>query len=119
MTASERQFRSYVKLFVPTRDRLGNKLSKQKVFAWRRRAERLFREHVEGYYYYRITGAYRAGGGDWIKEPIWVITAFAPEGVCRFLIDALKADFIQDMRRALDQDEIGVESDLEGFKMYR
>lgn len=71
MPTQKRRYRSYVQLFIPTRDKDGKKLSTATVKDWQQQAESLFQQHVGGYYVspvYCIAGAFHSAGGEWIKD---------------------------------------------------
>lgn len=121
MPTRKRRYRSYVQLFIPTKDKDGKKLPAQTVKNWRRQAESLFQQHVGGYYVspvYRISGAFHSAGGAWIKEPNDIIKAYAPATDCRDLLRALEHDLIPRMGVGMEQESMAVESSLEGLVIY-
>lgn len=121
MSTRKRGYRTYVQLFIPTRDKDGKKLAGTTVGNWRRRAEALFRQYVKGYYVspvYRIEGAFHAASGAWIKEHNFIIRTYAPAADCRRLLRALERDFIPEMGVAMAQESIAVETSFEGMVFY-
>ena len=121
MPTRKRRYRSYVQLFIPTKDKNGKSLPKKTVRDWRQRAERLFQQHAEGYYVspiYRIEGAFHSASGKWIRENNYVIKTYAPAAHCRELIRALERDLIPQMGFSMSQESIAVESSVEGLAIY-
>jgi hypothetical protein len=117
----KRRYRSYVQLFIPTRDKDGKSLPKATVGKWQQRAESLFRKHAKGYYVspvYRIEGAFHSASGEWIKESNLVVKTFAPVPDCRRLLRALERDLIPRMGVDMAQESIAVETSFEGLAIY-
>ncbi len=118
---SKSSYRSYVQLFVPTKDDQGKKLSKKDIGHWKKRAKAIFQKHVDGFYvspYYIASGHYKSSRENWISEPNYIIKTYAPAQACRDLIKALEEEIIPQMGRALSQESIGLESSIEGFALY-
>ncbi len=121
MPTQKRSYRSYVQLFIPTKDKDGKNLSKSTVKEWQQQAENLFQQHVGGYYVspvYSIAGAFHSASDEWIKEPNYLLKAFAPVSDCRNLLRALEDDLIPLMGVGMKQESIAVESSLEGLAIY-
>lgn len=121
MPTQKRRYRSYIQLFIPTKDKNGKKLSTATVKDWQQQAESLFQQHVGGYYVspvYRISGAFLSAGGEWIKEPNYILKAYAPATDCRNLLRALEHDLIPRMGVGMEQESIAVESSLKGLAIY-
>jgi len=115
------RYRSWIQVFIPTRDRGGRRLPDAEVRLWRSRVEQLFRRHLGGYYvwpHYRISGAYRTERGDWITEPNFLIRGAGPADAIRALAAALKDEVLAAMGRALNQEAVAVESSVFGFEVY-
>ena len=121
LPTQKRRYRSYVQLFIPTRDKDGKSLPGTTVRNWQQRAENLFQQFVEGYYVsptYRIEGAFHSASGKWIKENNYIIKTYAPTDDCRKLLRALERDLIPEMGVSMTQESIAVESSFEGLAFY-
>lgn len=99
----------------------GKSLPRTTIEVWRRKAENLFQQHVEGYYLspvYRIEGAFHSASGKWIRENNYVIKTYARAADCRKLIRALERDLIPQMGVSMAQESIAIESSVEGLAIY-
>lgn len=115
------RYRSWIQVFVPTKDRHGRKLPKSDVKLWQSQVEQLFRQYLAGYNvgpHYRIKGAYKTDGGDWISEPNFLVRGSGPTGAVRALAAALKESLLVEMGQALKQESVAVESSVFGFEVY-